>query len=945
MSLASNSDASHPQPQVVHNYYTSIYGGQGGNGGQGGEQGGSGGTGEGPAVHQHFPTSTGLPGSRLLNHCPPPSRIFHGRRTILDAMHQFFAKTTRKQKIYVLYGLGGAGKTQIALKFIEEWTYFTGRLLVDASTTETIETGLKNLATTKQTGNSLQDALSWLLANQEEWLLFFDNFFPKCNHGNIIITSRNPTLRGYGAYSQVSDMEESDAVKLLLKSADQEASDDNRTMALDIVKCNSTKELWYLPLAIVQAGAFILESGTLDTYLDLFIKNHTELLKKKSSQSHDDYAWAVYTTWEISFHKLSQPVTMFLQLCSFLHREDIFEEIFSRAAKWAFSSDTESSSVVTTKAREFLSYFRGIAGEWDYLYFLTVTNEIKAYSLINFDAKRKSFSIHPLVHSWSRTTLENPEPYFRCTDDILGTCIKQIPHQDRELASIRLTSHIDSLMQGISKLNTNFNLEYGHIYPHAKRYTEAEEFEVIAVERQKKLMGDEHWDTLNAMHSLSLTYTDLGRYEEAQKLQAVVVEKWRKLVGDDHLDTLHAMSNLASTYDNLGRSEEAEKLEVVVLEERKKKLGDDHLDTLHAMYNLAITYNSLGRYEEAEKLVIVVLEKRRKVLGDDHLDTLKARSNLAYTYASMGRFEEAEKLQVEVLEKTKKIIGADHLETLMVMAQLGYTYYSLGRFEQAEKLQVAVLEKRRKILGDDHLDILHAMNALANTYNSLSQFEETEKVQVALLEKRKKVLGDDHLDTLLVMQSLGTTYNRLGQLEEAEKLQVAVLEKRRKVLGGDHLDTLAAMEILAVTYQDSGQLKKAQELQVVVLKMRRKLLGDTHLDTLHTMNNLANTYGNLGQFEEAENLEVVVLEKWRQVLGNDHPDTLTVMSNLACTYYSQGHFVKAEELQVVALEKRRKLFGNNHPDTQQAVGNLALTYHSLGKDAEAIELESLLHEQ
>ena len=106
-------------------------GGQGGPGGQGGVQGGGGGPGEGPTfqinaeyVNINMGQSSNVGhSSQLVNHCPPPSRIFHGQRTILDAMHQFFAQDTLKQKIYVLYGLGGAGKTQIALKFIEEFTW------------------------------------------------------------------------------------------------------------------------------------------------------------------------------------------------------------------------------------------------------------------------------------------------------------------------------------------------------------------------------------------------------------------------------------------------------------------------------------------------------------------------------------------------------------------------------------------------------------------------------------------------------------------------------------------------------------------------------------------------------------------------------------------------------------------------------------------------------
>lgn len=56
--------------------------------------------------------------ARKTNNCPLPSRIFHGRQAILDKMHEFFNQDIGKQNIYVLHGLGGAGKTQIGLKFV-----------------------------------------------------------------------------------------------------------------------------------------------------------------------------------------------------------------------------------------------------------------------------------------------------------------------------------------------------------------------------------------------------------------------------------------------------------------------------------------------------------------------------------------------------------------------------------------------------------------------------------------------------------------------------------------------------------------------------------------------------------------------------------------------------------------------------------------------------------
>ncbi|KAF7341948.1 FabD/lysophospholipase-like protein [Mycena sanguinolenta] len=737
-----------------------MSGGHGGSGGSGGSQGGGGGTGEGPTLQNHIKTehltmnitNTGsavntvhtspavVQGSQVINHCPPPSQIFHGRQDVLDSMHRFFSQDTRKQKRYVLYGLGGAGKTQIALKFIEQWESFKDRFFVDASNKDTAETGLKNIAATKETGRSSHDVLIWLASKHEDWLLFLDNaddptmnlnqFFPKCNHGNIIITTRNHNAQMHGAHSKVSNMEESDAVALLLKSAQYATSATNKTLAAEIVRV-----LWYFPLAIVQAGAFILETEALGTYLDLFLKNKTELLKRKSTQMYDNYAGAVYTTWEMSFSKLSTPAAMFLQLCSFLHQDDISEDIFARATDHIVKSVNQISSNKEVNAEKFLSYFIGPSGKWNSLQFMEAINEIKQYSLINYNHERDSFSIHPLVHSWSQTTLANSESYNSCMDEILWMSITEIPRQDMELASLRLVSHVDSLIQANPELSNNFSMQYASMYYYAGQYTKAEALIVGEMERCRKCYGDDNPDTLRAMDFLALIYDNLNQFEKAEKLYAMVLEKWKTLLGDDHLSTLNTMHYLANNYDNLGQFEEAEKLYTVVLEKRKKFLGDDDQDTLHTMHSLASIYDKLGQFAEAEKLYVVVLEKRKKLLGDNHLDTLQTMHNLAITYNNLGRFKEAEKLYVVVLEKGKKLLGDDHIDTLQTMHSLAVTYDNLGQFNEAEKLEVVVLEKRRKLLGDDHLDTLHTTNNLAVTYYNLGQFKEAERLQVVVLEK------------------------------------------------------------------------------------------------------------------------------------------------------------------------------------------------------------------
>ncbi|KAJ7817916.1 P-loop containing nucleoside triphosphate hydrolase protein [Mycena olivaceomarginata] len=713
------------------------------------------------------------------NDCPRPSRIFCGRQEILGKMYQYFTKDLGKQHIYVLYGLGGAGKTQIALKFIDKSLHFTDRFFLDASTTETLDTSIKNIATMKNIGSSSQDALKWLCNRCEDWLLFFDNaddpeinmnnFFPQCNHGNIIITSRNPNLRVYGAHSHVSDMEEPDAVALLLESSVQDISSTNTQVAVDIVK-----ELSYLPLAIVQAGAFILESGTLNTYLDLYAKNRAELLKKKAAQSHDDYTWTVYTTWQMSFDRLSKAAAMFLQLCSFLHQEGISEEIFRWAATYNFSCSGPSKEELRT-ALDFLSQFLQPSGEWDPLAFLKLANELKAYSLINPIPERKMFSIHPLVHSWSRSILSdtNSKLYHSIVGSILGMAISEIPDHDIQLASLRLLPHVESVFLVNTEGNLHFRAEYGRIFSKVGKYKQAEKLQTAVLDKQIKLLGSDHPDTLLAMGNLAATYSDLGEYKKAEELQISVLKKQKPILHEDHRDTLHAMTSLALTCCKLHDYKRAEELQLAVLQKRKQLLGDDHLDTLSAMGNLAFPYRSMGDFDKAKELEIIVLEKRTELLGGNHPDTLHAMHDLAETYDHLGEFKQAEALGIIALGARKQLLGDNHPDTLLTMGNLASTYSHLGQFKNAKDLEIVVLDQRKRLLGENHPDTLLALDNLASTYFNLREFKRAEELEVIMLEKRKQLLGDDHPDTLLAMQNLVFTSRKLGKMTEAEELEQA----------------------------------------------------------------------------------------------------------------------------------------------------------------------------
>ncbi|KAJ7876243.1 hypothetical protein B0H13DRAFT_2201073 [Mycena leptocephala] len=763
-------------------------------------------------------------GPSTINNCPLPTRIFRGRQHILDTMSQYFSDNMRKkQGIFLLHGLGGAGKTQIALKFIEEAaSQFTDIFLVDASTVETIASGFKNIAAEKAVGHSSQDALQWLNSKQDDWLLFLDNaddptinlhnYLPQCRHGNILITSRNPGLGVYaGASCAVDDMEETDAVDLLLRSAAQDMTEYNKGIGLQIVKL-----LHFLPLAIVQAGAFISRSGNLESYMTLYSHNRARLLTQRPSQSHDNYAWTVYTTWQISFDQLSRPAKAVLKLCAFLHYHGISEDIFKNATTYMLESSGPSKEELEMPLK-ILSLFLDTSGGWDPWCFMDATNELRAYSLITFNSARTRFSIHPLVHDWTRNTVTNREYHYSMTA-IVGMSLARLSREDIKLAGLWMLPHIDSLMKE-GDIVPDFRHEYAKVCLFAGKPQKAEALEVMVVEKRCRILGEDHPDTLEAMHWLAWALEHLGKWKEAAELGVTVFNKRKDILGEDHPDTLSGMGNLGITYRKLGKLREAEELEERLLEKRRRILGDNHLQTISTTADLAVTYNKLGKLQKAMELEQKVLQKRRDIIGADHPETLHGMGNLGYTYRILGQLQEAQALELIVVEKRKKILGENHPATLLGIGNLASTYKAQGQFEMAEELELLLSEKHEDILGPNHPETLRGMRNLAETYLKLGRLQEAEKIQLAVIEKQRDILGHDHPSTLRTMSALASTFNELGRWQDAYELLVVAIEKWTAFLGENHLHTVEAKRILAVTYTKLGRLKEAEVLNRMLNEM------------------------------------------------------------------------------------------------------------------------------
>ncbi|KAJ7050973.1 hypothetical protein C8F01DRAFT_1237518 [Mycena amicta] len=914
----------------------------------------------------------------FIRNCPPPSDFFQGRKDILQQLDHLFQQTDpREQKSVLLYGLGGAGKTQIALKFIaESGSRFTDQFKINASSAETIKAGYRQLAIDKKLGDTVEAARTWLKANQQEWLILFDNadkrdlnlgpYLPKYQHGNILITSRNPDLGVHTGLPrkaiQISDLAVDDASVLLLNRAgvELETGDNQKHAAMiakvllviDILSQSLTffQELHCFPLAIVQAGAFIDKSPRLkqdiSRYVQLYQKNKAKLLSEKPAQSTEDYNETVYTTWRMSFDQISQlePLAAeFLQLCSFIHFEEISEDIFERASTFVIKNGPLDPTLeVLESSFKFLSKFREADMTWNSLAFENITSELCGYSLMTW--QRGAYSIHPLVHQWSRTTITDLDLVGsrKLMLGLLGmaaACSIELMHK------IQLLLHVVQLSEEMDMIGTGFEGPFGSVFHAGGMYRVAENLQMHVVTESRSILGAEHPDTIHAMANLAATYCTLGRYTDAQTLEKKVLEQRTRVLGAEHPDTIHAMANLAATYRSLGRYTDAQTLEEKVLEQRTRVLGAEHPHTILAMANLAATYRSLGRYTDAQTLNEKVLEQRTRLLGAEHPDTIRVVANLAATYHSLGKYTDAQKLLETVLEQQTRLLGAEHPDTIRAMANLAATYDSLGQYADAQTLEEKVLEQRTRVLGAEHPDTIRAMANLAATYRTMGRYTDAQTLEEKVLDQQTRLLGAEHPDTILAVANLAATYDSLGQYADAQTLKEKVLEQRTRVLGAEHPDTMRAIVNLAATYHSLGKYADAQKLVETVLEQQTSLLGAEHPDTIQAMANLAATYHRLGRHTDAQTLEEKVLEQRTRLLGAEHPDTIRVVVNLAATYHSLGKYTDAQKLVETVLEQQTRLLGAEHPDTIRAMVNLARCYSSLGQYADVQTLEEKVLEQ
>lgn len=636
-----------------------------------------------------------------------------------------------------LYGMGGLGKTQLALKYsVDHRADYAGVWWFRAETASALQEDTQRccekLGIAIAPGVSPTQALCrWLEQQRGRWLLVYDNVetpadlpdLPQQGGHHLLFTSRNPNWQGYAQ-----------PLKLVPWSDEQGATFLQQRLGGDVAAYQAlSHELGGLPLALEQAAGYLEETGcSVAEYRSLLADVKTEGLildhgPDQNQKLPTKYERSVAATLSLAYAKLTPAAQQLLCLCAFAAPEPIPERLFREAAD-------ELPTELQAAAGNVLAWNQTVA-------------QLRAYGLVergnisDLDTppgetamkQEHTLQFHRLTQQVTRAQRADNIPalagpaHAQAWLAVLRQACPQETDLPQHWARYRqLVPHIEVLPRYLDSHElwfewVNWLLDRVANY---LRYGPALYASSVVLCKQglalcRARLGDEHPNTLTTMANLAEALVDQGDLPGARALQEQVLAISRRVWREEDPGTLISMNNLALTLLAQGDLPGARVLLEQVLTIRRRSLGEEHLKTLVSMSNLAELLRVLGDLSGARALQVKVLTCQRRSLGEEHPDTLIAMNNLATTLHAQGDLPGARVLQEQMLTISRWVLGEEHPKTLTAMTHLSKTMWYLGEHMAAIELMRAAAQGRLHKLGPEHPDTVSSQQALQQMTDDL----------------------------------------------------------------------------------------------------------------------------------------------------------------------------------------------------------------------------------
>ncbi len=607
----------------------------------------------------------------------PLGELLKGRNEELQALAQTLAEDGPSGlQALVLHGLGGIGKTRLAIDYA--WRFgrrYQAALFILADSPDGLNSGLAALARADLLDlpernhpaehEVIGAVLRWL-REHPGWLLILDNvdtkearlavtkLLPALTSGRVLITSRRRDWPAGVRRRAIDHVLLEPAAEFLLERTgeDRKREADDAEQALRLAEL-----LDGLPLALEQAAAYIVHTQiSLAEYLTEW-ERASEGVLGWYDEAVMQYPAPLAVTWHRSFQQLAPTAQAVLRLASLLAPDPIPVEMF------------ESGQEVVRQASSLL--FEETGQEISLRKVRDDLAELRSLSLVS--GQGQLFTVHRLMQEVMRNQI--PEEMRPAWIELTLTLFQYTsppedssswptwdllrPHAAQIIALADAERPIGKSEVMLSWLKTSL----GCLLLEKSLYADAEPLLREALELDRRLFGVEHFEFAIGLKNLAYLLRSTDRFDEAEPLTRESLEIDRAWFGERHPVVATDLNYVGLILMDTGRQTESEEMlrQALLIDEESD--GETRSAIARDLHNLALLLKSTGRTSEAEPLIRRSLELSREVHGENHPKTARKMQILAGILRDLGRPDEAEPLARQALEIFAGILGPDHPQT------------------------------------------------------------------------------------------------------------------------------------------------------------------------------------------------------------------------------------------------------------------------------------------
>ena len=373
---------------------------------------------------------------------------------------------------------------------------------------------------------------------------------------------------------------------------------------------------------------------------------------------------------------------------------------------------------------------------------------------------------------------------------------------------------------------------------------------------------------------LGEVYYELGDDEKAEELLRGALERLRRLHGDEHLDVATTKVVLGFIYQDRGELDAADAQFREARATRQSLLGHVHHDVMEAISVQAYLEEAKGNYEEAGDLYRESLALARQLYSGDDGNVAEAMTKLGGLYRLQDRVDDAEQLLREALAMQQRVYGGPHPEIDSTKRQLAGLLRDTRRFDDASRLYQEVIDSRVRMLGPDHMEVAHTWNSYSQLLQEMGDLEGAITANRNFVDIVERVHDGPH-------PSLGAAYNNIGlllrdqgELDGAlEYLQMSVDMQDAVALPPRHPNRSYPLANIADIYLRQRRFTEAETLLRNALAIRRENFPEEHTLISEAKSGLGEALTNLGNYAEAESLLLDAHARFLNDRGADDPRT------------------------------------------------------------------------